>query len=552
MSYMTGSGTTNSLEEALVEIRDGEGALTTVPLVGERAVIGRSAGVDIRLDHGMVSRQHAEIARDPMGQVVIRDLGSRNGTLVNGTPVRERVLLSGDQVSVGPFTLRVKLPNETATHFTTRLVVSDLAAGRISTLEDIETPRVSAAHLTTLTELSKHLLSIEDPDARREALCRLLVGERFHGRWAAVVRMVAGDDAPQLVAEARQAGFADQPHLSRSVLRAVGRKREAVLAGNAQGPADVQVSIAVDVVPMATVACPLSDEDDGVQMDLLYAVLPPEYGTGEWLALTVMAAKQYEQAESAWRARKSAEDHAVVERELERARQIQMRLVPSDPQISGLDVAVGFSPCRWVGGDYVDVVPTGDGRVLLAVADVCGKGLPAALVAASLHTMVHASVLGGMGLCDFMNNLNRYLIQTQASETFVTMVVMLVDPRSGAIEFANAGHPPPVVLGPGGAPRAVKGETQFPLGIEEQSITCHSAQLEPGELLVLFTDGLTELRTEGKLLGVDGLCARLKEVYAREGMESREVAAGLTEALNALQGAGAPEDDRTFLLARRE
>jgi serine phosphatase RsbU (regulator of sigma subunit) len=462
------------------------------------------------------------------------------------------VLLSGDQVTVGPFVLRVKLPNETATHFTTRLVVSDLAAGRISTLEDIETPRVSAAHLTTLNQLSQHLLLLEDPAARREALCGLLVGQQFHGRWAAVVRVGAGDEPPQLLAEARQPGYADQPHLSRSVLRAVGRKHEAVLAGNAQGPADVQVSIAVDVVPMATVACPLTDAVAASgEMELLYAVLPPEYGTGEWLALTVMAGKQYQQAEAAWRARKSAEDHAVVERELERARQIQMRLVPNDPHIPGLDIAVGFSPCRWVGGDYVDVVPTADGRVLLAVADVCGKGLPAALVAASLHTMVHASVLGGTALCDFMNNLNRYLIQTQASETFVTMVAMLVDPKSGSIELANAGHPPPLILSAGATPRAVKGETQFPLGIEEQSITCHHARLEAGELLVLFTDGLTELRTDGKLLGVNGLCERLTEVYARDGMEAREVAAGLTDALNVLQGARVPEDDRTFLLARR-
>ena len=146
MRHMTASQTISG-ESALVEIRDGDGGVTTVPLAGDRAVIGRSAGVDIRLDHGMVSRQHAEISRDDVGRVVVKDLGSRNGTLVNGTPVRERVLLSGDQVTVGPFVLRVTLPNETATHFTTRLVVSDLAAGRISTLEDIETPRVSAAAL---------------------------------------------------------------------------------------------------------------------------------------------------------------------------------------------------------------------------------------------------------------------------------------------------------------------------------------------------------------------------------------------------------------------
>src|SRR5258708_1557660 len=195
-----------------------------------------------------------------------------------------------------------------------------------------------------------------------------------------------------------------------------------------------------------------------------------------------------------------------MERELARAKEIQMRLLPTDPHFEGLDVAIGFTPCRAVGGDYVDAVSMSDGRTLLAIADVCGKGLPAALVASSLHTMVHAGVLGRLGLHQLMTNLNSYLCKTLPEESFVTMVAVALDARTGAMEIVSAGHPPPLLICPDDQARDMPSGQNLPLGLEQGDLIVSERHLDPGHLLALYTDGLSELSDEtSRMLGADGL-----------------------------------------------
>ena len=440
--------------------------------------------------------------------------------MVNGVAIASRPLEPGDRLGVGPYTLTFAPPDETTAFDAptrSRLVVGDLAAGRISTLKDVDPPRLAASHLTTLNDFSRELLATADPSARLRSLCRLMVGRDFHGRWAYALRLpqASPEGPPAVLCDPQQAeelSAGDGPagsrpprsddtppqgltpvvplpsppapplgpqvgpslldpsaYISRGVLRAVRHKGEAVLAGNtgASGgtSGEVELSISSSVLPVAAVAVPLREDPAG--LDVLYVTLPPEYGTGEWLALTALAAKQFQQAEDVWAARKQAEAHAAVEYELERAHQIQMRLVPREAEVRGLELAIGFVPCRRVGGDYVDVVPMKDGRTLLTVADVCGKGLPAALVASSLHTMVHTGLDAGMSLSALMAGLNRYLCQTLAAESFVTMVAVAVDPATGEFECVNAGHPPALLLSPGGDPRELQSAANMPLSCEE-------------------------------------------------------------------------------------
>ncbi len=544
-------------EAPSLEVRDAAGGLLRFTLDKEVMIVGRSAEAEIRLDHGMVSRQHAQFIRDPSGRLSVKDLGSRNGTTVNGVPVQERTIGPGDRIVVGPFAMTVHFPPaEHPLHQTTRIPVSDLLGGRISTFGEMSLPRVSAAHLTTLSDFSQELLSIPEPKKRLEAICKLMTGSQFQGNWAVVVRLPenATGDEHEILCQSHPKNPAQhtaEPYLSRSVLRAIREKREAVLAGNTGGmPTDVQMSIASNVVPIANLACPLTRGTD--YFDLIYVSLPPQFGTGEWLALASLAARQFLQAESAWAARLQAESHAVMSQDLMRARKIQMRLVPENPEIAGLDVAIGFVPCRGVGGDYVDVVPMVDGRTLLAVADVCGKGLGAALVAQGLHTMVHASILAGLGLRQFMNNLNRYLRQTLPRESFVTMVAVSLDPATGELECVNAGHPSPLIVSPGGQARPLPCESGLPLSVDDGEVEYSTYRIEPGELLSLYTDGLSELDLpSGEMLGTTGLQQELQTAYSSLAISARDAAAGLSRRLDELLGGIHANDDRTFLLARR-
>jgi serine phosphatase RsbU (regulator of sigma subunit) len=321
------------------------------------------------------------------------------------------------------------------------------------------------------------------------------------------------------------------------------------LAGNTGHAGDIELSMSSNILPASAVAVPL--RHDSNRFDVLYVTLPPEYGNGEWLALTALAAKQYQQAEDAWAARKQAEAHAAFELELHRAQQIQMRLVPQAAAVEGLDLAIGFVPCRWVGGDYVDVVPMKDGRILLAVADVCGKGLPAALISSSLHTMVHTALDAGMGLAKLMASLNRYLCRTLSSESFVTMVAVAVDPRTGEFECVNAGHPPALLLTPGREPVELQSAANMPLSCDTEDPQGESGRIESGQLLCLYTDGLTELcDPTGAMLGINGLSAHLKTIFSPS-PRAPEVADALTRELDTIQGQRIPDDDRTFLLAKR-
>jgi serine phosphatase RsbU (regulator of sigma subunit)/pSer/pThr/pTyr-binding forkhead associated (FHA) protein len=526
----------------------------------------------VRLDHAMVSRHHAELLRDPFGRWWVRDLGSRNGTVVNGTAVAESPVGEGDRIHVGEFVLLLNAPptsespgragagvEQTMSETRTRVHVSDATAGKISTLQEVEPPRVAAAHLTALNDLSQHLLATPDAQARLTALCAWTVGEDVRGRWAAAVRVPRQEPEthsapPEMLGEVQYAGTSDgkDPYISRSVLRAIRQKAEPILAGNAGLSTDVEVSISPSIMALAAIACPLRGEQGGEDLDLLYVVLPPEYGTGEWLALVSLAVKQWQQAESTWQARRQAEVHAVVERELGRARQIQMRLVPKAAKVEGLDLAIGFSPCKWVGGDYVDVVPAANGRTFLAVADVCGKGLGAALVASSIHTMVHASALAGMGPCELMANLNQYLRSMLPEDSFVTMVCIGIDGRSGEYECVNAGHPPALLLAPGKAAVELQSAANLPLGVASDEMGCEPGVIRPGELLALYTDGLTELSDEsGQMLDVAGLSRHLVEICGRAALTAKLAADELNKRLDQIQGKRLPDDDRTFLLARR-
>ena len=544
-------------DSATILIRDADGQVQRVPFAAERMIVGRTVDAAVRIDSALVSRQHAELWRDASGRFHVRDLNSRNGTFVNGQPVNDRALESGDQIGIGAHTLSIQGPSlVSAPHSSTRIFLAADDPGRLSSLKDLEPPRIEVSHLMTLNEFSQKLLDNADANDRLLALCKLMVGSQFHARWAVIVRLRfdAFDEVPELLTEARDALSNREPYLSRSVLCRVRETGDAVLASNMGLPAaqemNIEVSISPQVMAMAAVACPVRRLPEFI--DVLYVTLPPMLGSAEWLALVSLAVKQFQQGESAWAARRQAEEIAVMECELQRARQIQMRLVPREPKFAGLDLAIGFVPCKWVGGDYVDAVRMADGRTLLTVADVCGKGLAAALVSSSLHTMVHSCVLSGLGLRELMSNLNHYLCHTLPDESFVTMIAVAIDAATGEMELVNAGHPPPIVVATGGELRRLETDSNLPLGVENSSITSTRMLLATSELLALYSDGLSELPTnENDLLGIEGLGVELQAASQLLSASTQAVADRLNHRLNILQSSRPSTDDRTFLLARK-
>lgn len=539
--------------DRVLEIDDGSGSVSHFPLVGEKIIIGRSAEVDLCLKHPSVSRRHAEFRCDKWGRWWVHDLGSSNGTKVNGFRTTERVLELADHVELGVFSLTLTMPKPTMADSTlhggqkiavtqTPTTTKSITALRQSTTE---VSRISAVHLTRLMQLSQQLQNNERLSERLRLLCDLMVDEMFCALAAVVVRMDKRhpDAAPQTLSlPSTRAGTPPRSlYIPNALMAALRQKAEPMLTRHTDNGEEC-----------GAIACPIRNDEDAI--DLLYLIVSPDYANEEWLTVALFATEHFKQAEAAWQARKLAKISALVEVDLERARDIQMRLVPKNINVPGLDVSVGFQPCRWVAGDYVDLLQLADGSTLLVVADVCGKGMPAALVSSSLHTMVRACAAAGSDLISLITLLNNHLVEYLPSNRFVTAIFVQIEPETGAVQFINAGHPAPLVVNPDGRMRSMELGDYEPLGLRKVEYQPSNDHMQPGQLLAMFSDGLTEMRDQsGKMLTSTRLGDHIRTIYqTNAGKPMQLIADQLNQVLDSYQAGRIQQDDRTFLMACRK
>lgn len=540
-----------------LQLSRGGRIVATRRLVGAQFVLGRASGCDVVLDSEGVSRRHAELVRSGGGWQV-RDLASRNGVIVNGVRIaREHPVGPDDRVQIDVFELRLIREGARPVPVSrpgAELPVVDGGYGVVRTMNQMPAPRLAAHHLSTLLAFSAALLACEAPADRQRRLCELMTGPAFHGTAAMLLRLRRDDPDPEPLGDPVLALGADPPHVSRSVLQALLTSETAVLATSTPAANDsaevVKLSVATGL-RVAAVASPVRVSPECLHV--LYVMLPATHGTAEWLALTAMATSLFRQAEDVWAARQAAQSRLLLEDELRRAHDLQMRLVPSDMSVGRLDIGFGFAPCKGVGGDYVDAVRMADGRVLLVAMDVAGKGLDAALVASGLHTTVHICAAHDFALTQMITTLNRYLIDTWGPLTSVTVAASILDPRTGALESINCGHPNPMLVGPGGAARELRTFETIPLGFIAVDIETRTDQLRTGDMLVYYSDGLTELFDAGDaMLGPEGVTRYLAEIRAAAGPHARasDLVDRLHRRLADYRGLAAPSDDVSFIIAR--
>jgi sigma-B regulation protein RsbU (phosphoserine phosphatase) len=243
---------------------------------------------------------------------------------------------------------------------------------------------------------------------------------------------------------------------------------------------------------------------------------------------------------------------AAQERDLAIAREIQMGILPSDlgsiTAGTGLDVHATIEPARHVGGDLFEVLRLSDDRVLLALADVCGKGIPAALFMAVTATLLRTLARQCAGPGEILRRLNDELAAQNPRGMFVTMVCL--DVRGGKVTCANAGHEPPLLVGRAGPPRPVFPSSGTVLGLfPGQEYGSETLDLGPGEGIVLYTDGVTEAAdATGALFGPE----RLQACLAAEAAPSAaETVTRVLGAVRAFAGGAPQSDDITILALRR-
>ncbi len=224
-------------------------------------------------------------------------------------------------------------------------------------------------------------------------------------------------------------------------------------------------------------------------------------------------------------------------------------LVPMElPEVAGFDVAVEYRPMHELaslGGDFYDVFPAGDGRSVLAVGDVCGKGVDAAALAAPSRHSLRAAVLAATGPAAALATLNSALL-LERSTRFLTAALAFLDPAARRVTVATAGHPPPLVLRAGGDVERPPSRGHL-LGVLD-GVAFREAEVElgRGDAVVMFTDGLTEARAEGRTFGEERLRVALTP---SAGLPAKAITASVASALDTWV-VGELADDVVILVGR--
>lgn len=256
-------------------------------------------------------------------------------------------------------------------------------------------------------------------------------------------------------------------------------------------------------------------------------------------------------AEVASKNRLLEEKQARIDEDLHTARILQESILPTDfSAYAGTGIAASMRPALEVGGDFYDVFPLGRGRLGLVIADVSGKGMAAAFFMAVTRTLLRGTALAGASLAECVTHVNRTLCRENPIEMFVTALYAELDESSGAVNLVNAGHCEPIVTAPNGTARLIRRSGNPPLGvIEDRVFAEHGFTLLPGEMLFLYTDGITEASNRaGEFFRIQ----RLMDIAQRfADRPPHDLMLAVTDSVDRFSVGTLQADDITCLVVRR-
>jgi len=540
-----------------------------VNLDTESLSLGRAHTNDLCYpEDASLSRRHLVLRSDEKG-VWVEDLGSKNGTLVNGTRLTEPTLINpGDRLIVGHLEITLVDPDggDTSVVFVPSTGPDIAPQGTVMTrLEDLlsneatapafpasspgmpipsptpalapqpafDTPIVKAmfragrelARDRPLEELFPMILemSIEAVGAERGVLLALesgrLVSKAVHGdqfRISATIRdKVLNEKASLLIRDmAQEEAFREQLSISAQQIHTM-------------------------------MAVPLQTEQDVI--GLIYVdsrMWMREFTSDDLNLLTFLgniAAIKIEQ-----------QRFAVIQKDSEQAAVIQRRILPGGPpKVEGLDLAGYNVPCRTVGGDYYDYIVHDDGKISVVLADVAGKGISAAMLVSNLQARVQMLAEGDSpkDLGPLVSRLDSSLAAHCPNNRFITMFYSVVDPGTGELAYVNAGHNPPFLIRADGKIDKLPSDGTVLCILPELGYEQKPQSLGQDDLLAIYSDGLTEFENaEGEEYGED----RLAEFIASQRhLPAQEIIEATMDDIRTFSDGGEAADDVTLVIVRR-
>ncbi len=536
-----------------IQILTPDGQTRKVPLHKDTLTLGRSSATDLcYADDAGLSRQHLAIELHN-GEWKVRDLGSKNGTLLNGIRITgPSALKLGDRITAGHLILLYDDSSDNATRAVVFVESEVGQPGASTVITDFEnmlhgTPDAEAVagstHVSALIRAGNELAG-ERP---LPELFRLILDLSISAVSAERGVLMTIEDGKLVVRANKGEGF----RISKVVRDRVIDEHVSVLVRNTElDDAFRERRSIVEQNIRTLMAVPLQTREQII--GLIYVDSPSlmrEFTKDDLNLLTVMANVAAIRIEHS-RFAEIEQARKVLEHDLDQAAEIQRQYLPAvAPCVLGLDLAGHNAACRTVGGDYFDFFPYEHGRVALVLGDVSGKGMPASLMMMGLQARVQVLIDEPASLARTITNLNRTTCKHCPENKFISFFACIVDGATGDLLYANAGHNPPLL---------VRGDGHYdlleaggpPLGIlPAMEFQQYPEKLEPGDLLVIYSDGVTEAEN---IAGDQFEMERLGAVLAANRTKpATAIVEAVTRALVEWTAGSAQGDDITLMIARR-
>jgi sigma-B regulation protein RsbU (phosphoserine phosphatase) len=339
--------------------------------------------------------------------------------------------------------------------------------------------------------------------------------------------------------------------VSRGVVERVAREGKPTLTSDAQNDAWLGSRTSVRILGLRAILCvPLAVR--GVPLGVIYVdnrlqvgIFSPQdlemlTGIADSAAIAIENARLYQ----------IAVEKGRMERELQVAREVQASLIPREtPKVPGWDFAAVWRPAREVSGDFYDWIPS-ETRLGIVIADVTDKGMPAALFMANTRSLLRSIVANPLAPGEAMSAVNRLVCADSTTSMFVTLCYLQLNPSSGEVVYVNAGHNPPIYYHAASGGFFEFERTAMPLGIDrEQSFGQGALQMEPGDFVLLYTDGVTEATNAS--LEEFGLARLRQAVEGGRRLAAGELLSAVDQQVTDFVGPSSRSDDITIVVVRR-
>jgi len=543
------------------------------PVAGITTVLGRHPDCDVVVDVGAVSRHHAKISHRDTAYW-LEDLGSRNGTFLNGQLINQpQPLQQGDRIRICDVELEFRdgenLSSPLAGDSTWQvggssfgvMLVDEPVSKDSGTMSKVEIRKTgSGVHLaasveTKLSALLQITQTLGNALRLDEVLPKVIEGLFAifpqADRGFIVLQRDDGELVPRWVKTRRAQEESATLRISRTIIRQAMTEGAAILSLDASSDARFQSSESIADFRIRSMICaPLFDGESqsigALQIDTTDQRNKFENSDTELLAavatqagVAIHNAQLHEQALL----------QREVEHDLKLAMNVQAAFLPQQPpELSGYRFQSYYAAAHHIGGDYYDYIHLPDGRVGVVVADVVGHGVAAAMFMAKLSAETRFCLASEPDPAVAVERLNDRLSRLEV-ERFVTFLLMVIDPQHDSVTIVNAGHMPPIIRrGDGSIEEPGADESGMPIAIAAHlSYEAVTIQLHPGDVVAMYTDGVNEaMNSAGEQFGTDTVRNRIAE-----GGGAEEVSERMIQSLQRHFDGRAADDDICLVVIER-